>query len=99
MSVFVAMWPTPSWLGCSPDYCWRVHELWVVVNHGFVLTSEHDLFPAVLMDFAQKGVVLLAAESVAHTKFFGQPGFRDAVAIKFTIHEEIKGAVVPFDYF
>src|SRR2546427_7701870 len=39
--------------------------------------SENNRCPAVLIDFPQNRVVLLTAESEAHTKLLRQPGFRE----------------------
>jgi hypothetical protein len=73
-------------------------------NQAFTLTencrtpsSKHNRCPTVLTDLTQNRVVLLAAESEAHTKLFRQPRFWDTAAVELSIHEEVKGAIVPFN--
>ena len=65
----------------------------------FQQLSELNCCPAVLIEFAQDRVVLVTAESEAHTKLVQQPRFGDSGAIKFPIQEEVKRAFVPLDYF
>ena len=47
----------------------------------------------------QNRVALLTTESEARTQLFRKPRFRDAVAVKFAIQEEVKRSVVTFDEF
>lgn len=61
--------------------------------------SELNCCPAVLIDFAQDRVVFVTTESEAHTKLVRQPLFRDSVAIKFAVQEEVERTVVPLNYF
>jgi hypothetical protein len=65
----------------------------------FQQLSELNCCSAVLIDLAQDRVVLVTTESEAHTKLIRQPPFRDSVAIKFLVQEEVKRAIVPLDYF
>ena len=52
-----------------------------------------------MIDFTRNRVVLLTAESEAHTKPLRQPGFRDVIAIEFAVQEEVKYSIILFDYF
>src|SRR5260370_25456077 len=61
--------------------------------------SENNRCPAVLIDFTRNRVVLLTAESEAHTKPLPQPGFRDVIAIEFAVQEEVKYSIILFDNF
>ena len=61
--------------------------------------SENNRCPAVLIDFPQNRVVLLTAESEAHTKLLRQPGFRNVFVIEFAVQEEVKSSVILLDDF
>jgi hypothetical protein len=75
------------------------HNPIVSAMRFFASYQNSNCRPAVSINFAQDRVVLAATESEAHTKLVRQPSFRDSVAIKFSVQEEVKSAIVPLDHF
>lgn len=55
--------------------------------------------PAVLVDFLQNRIVLVATKTEANTKFLGQPLFGDAAAIEIAIEKQVECAIIPFHHF
>jgi hypothetical protein len=66
---------------------------------SFESLSKQKRCLAVLVEFVQNRAILLTAQSKAHTKLLRQPLFWDSAAVECLIQEQVKRAVVPFDYF